>query len=156
MDIEPGTLLVRDKPVLEIRHDVMLKERVARNQWSSRDIIVSWLKMFLAGAIVIVTYQSWPTVAGCLVILSWQMIFNHITATKSFIHFQLSWLNLVKQTESLNSVSKEEFESLQNVFPFTDAYQNWLGIFCTNSFQLGESDRSGLFLKVSRLNHSCR
>jgi hypothetical protein len=134
----------------------MLKERVARNMWSGWEMIVSWIEVILAVMIVILTYQSWPIVAGGLVLLGWQRISSHIVATKSAILFKLSWKTLIKQIERLNLDLKSEFEILQNVFPFADAYQNWLGIFCTNSFQLGESDKSGLFLKVSRLNHSCR
>ena len=33
-DIEPGTLLMADTACLEIKHDIMLKEREARNMWS--------------------------------------------------------------------------------------------------------------------------
>ena len=155
-DIEQGTLLVKDKAVLEIRHDVMLKEMVARKLWGVHNMIWSWLEVMLAVVIFLLIYQNWPIVAGCLVLLSWQRISSHIKTTQSFILFNLSWRDLVKQIKSLDSGSKDEFESLQNVFPFSNANQNWLGIFCTNSFQIGEFDRSGLFLKVSRLNHSCR
>ena len=154
--IKSGTLLMQDTALLVIQHDIMLKERVARNSWSKWKILLAWLEVILAGLMVLVTYQSWLIVAVSLVILSCQRMSKHIINTKSFILFQLSWQNLISQIKSLNQVYKSEFESLQNVFPFADPYQDWLGIFCTNSFQLGESDKSGLFLKVSRLNHSCR
>ena len=111
--------------------------------------------MIGAGVVVFLTYHIWLLV-GCFLLFSCQRLLNHITATKSFILFHLSWHNLIKQTESLDLVVRAELESLLNVFPSADAYQNWLGIFCTNSFQLGQSKESGVFLKASRLNHSCR
>ena len=154
-DIVPGTMIMREKAVLEIRHDIMLKERVARNTWGGRCMIWCWLELILVGVIVFLTYHSWPMI-GCLMLFSCHRAANHIAATQSCISFHLCWHDLVKQTESLHLVVKNEFESLLNVFPSSDAYQNYLGIFCTNSFQLGESDRSALFLKMSRLNHSCR
>ena len=109
--------------VRHVKHDIMLKERVARNMWSGWEMIVSWIEVILAVMIVILTYQSWPIVAGGLVLLGWQRISSHIVATKSAILFQLSWKYLIKQIKSLNWDLITEFEILQNVFPFTVAYQ---------------------------------
>jgi len=155
-NIEPGTLLMADTTCLEIRHDIMLKERVARNMWSGWDMIVPWIEVILAMLLLVITYHIWPIAAAGLVLLVWQRVSSHLEATKSAILFKLSWNTLIKQVESLNCDVKREFSALENVFPHSAAYQHWLGIFCTNSFQLGESGKSGLFLSVSRLNHSCR
>ena len=160
--LDGGTLLMKDTALLEIQHDHMLKEHVARNLWSPLKIIMALLEFMLLGLMVLMTYQNWPIVTLILLVMSWQRITNHITATKSFILFHLSWRDLIHQVEGLDMKCKSDFESLENVFPHTGSYQDWLGIFCTNSFQLGESGQSGapcrsaLFLTVSRLNHSCR
>ena len=160
--LDSGTLLMQDTVLLEIKHDCMLKEQVARNLWGPWKMIMALLEFILVGLMVLMTYQNWPIVTLILLVMSWQRISNHITATKSFILLHLSWRDLINQVKRLDIRSLTEFESLENVFLHTEPYQDWLGIFCTNSFQLGESGvdgapcRSVLFLTVSRLNHSCR
>jgi len=160
--LDSGTLLMQDTVLLEIKHDCMLKEQVARNLWGPWKMIMALLEFILVGLMVLMTYQNWPIVTLILLVMSWQRISNHITATKSFILLHLSWRDLINQVKRLDIRSLTEFESLENVFQHTGPYQDWLGIFCTNSFQLGESGvdgapcRSVLFLTVSRLNHSCR
>ena len=59
-DIEPGTLLMAASACLEIRHDIMLKERVAQSLWSGWDVIVSWVEVILAMlALVLVYVYGW-------------------------------------------------------------------------------------------------
>ena len=104
-DIVPGTMVMREKAVLEIRHDIMLKERVARNMWGARCMIWCWLELILVLVIVFLTYHSWPVI-GCLLLFSCHRVANHVAATMSFILFHLFWHDLVKQTESLHLVVK--------------------------------------------------
>ena len=55
--------------------------------------------------------------------------------------------------------ARQELEELANVFPSEGGLEHrWLGIFCTNAFQIYDVPvfRSGIFLRVSRINHSCR
>ena len=155
VDIDIGTLVMKDSAVMVVNHDFMLKERVARNMWNEKFIAVVWLELIFTCGILVMIYNTLPIVAAILIVISWKRIYRNILRTKSFIHFHISWNQITKQVRKLSTSTKCLFLQLQNVFSYKDPYQAWLGIFCTNSFQLDDSC-SGLFLKAARLNHSCR
>ena len=92
---------------------------------------------------------------GCLVVLSFDRIINDFLETKSFILFHVSWQSPIRQPRSLCKMARSEFESLHNVFPYPgNECLSLLGIFCTNSFQLDQPGKSGVFITASRLSHS--
>ena len=51
-DLESGTLLMIDTALIEIQHDYMLKERVARSVWSPWETILSLLEVVLIGVMI--------------------------------------------------------------------------------------------------------
>jgi len=65
--------------------------------------------------------------------------------------------SLAAAVGKLSSEEVQKFVSLKNSYPDEGLYDNlnaYLGIFSTNAYQM-DSDRSGIYLKISRFNHSC-
>ena len=166
VDIPPGRMILKERVLVEVKHDQMMKERMVQNKFNLSSMILCWLELLTAVIIAFFALHSWPVIGcsyytwlviGCLVVLSYNRIVNDLIETKSFILFHVSWQSLIRQTQSLCKEARSKFESLHNVFPYLgDECLSLLGIFCTNSFQLDQPGKSGVFITASRLNHSCR
>ena len=161
-DLEPGTLLIRDSPLLTLSHHHLLNERVAGGRWDASHLYLPWLELLVtscAGLLLLLASCPLLLLTPCLLLLSWARLAGHISESLLFLQCWLSLRSLAARMLSLPGQQRREVESLANAFPATRGREeHWLGVFCTNSFQVSEGPvlRSGLFLKLSRLNHSCR
>ncbi|KAF2703701.1 hypothetical protein K504DRAFT_443597 [Pleomassaria siparia CBS 279.74] len=65
-------------------------------------------------------------------------------------------IRIHQQVASLSKKQRQEFLSMQNIYPYTNSTERWLGILRTNALPVGPNLRAaGIFFKACRANHAC-
>ncbi|KAG6026472.1 hypothetical protein E4U19_002597 [Claviceps sp. Clav32 group G5] len=63
---------------------------------------------------------------------------------------------ICQQLDSLSNDQRHAFLSMNNVHPFNDTAEQYIGIFRTNALPTEEfPDKAAIFLEASRINHDC-
>ena len=65
-------------------------------------------------------------------------------------------IRIHQQVSSLRDDEFQAFHSMENIHPYANAVEQWLGIVRTNALPMGpDLDTGGVFLTACRINHAC-